>query len=364
MTSLAPGPKRARIVVGVDTHNHMHAAVAVDELGSRLGECHVRANREGYAQLEAWAVSLGRPMAFGVEGTGSYGVGLASWLRRNGYRLVEVNRGDRRSRRMNAKTDALDAEAAARSVLSGESTAVPKSADGTVEMIRQIKIARDTARKGPTSAIVTLKAVTVPAELREQLEGMADKALIGRCSGLRPGPMTTPTASAKHTLRSLAKRWIALNAEIEDHDPILDEPARAHSPNLRDGFGIGADTAAEMLIVFGDNPDRIRSEAAFAKLCGACPIPASSGVTNRHRLSRGRAPTSQRRALPRRHRAHALPPAHHRLHPPTHHRRPLQKRHHPLPQTIPRPRGPPTRHDRPPRTTRLPTHPMKQSLDL
>ena len=288
MTSIAPGPKRARIVVGVDTHKHMHAAVAVDELGSRLGECHVRANREGYAQLEAWAVSLGRPMAFGVEGTGSYGVGVASWLRRNGYRLVEVNRGDRRSRRMNAKTDALDAEAAARSVLSGESTAVAKSADGTVEMIRQIKIARDTARKGPTSAIVTLKAVivTVPAELREQLEGMADKALIGRCCGLGPGPMTTPTASAKHTLRSLAKRWIALNAEIDDHDPILDEPARAHSPNLRDGCGIGADTAAEMLIVFGDNPDRIRSQAAFAKLCGACPIPASSGVTNRHRLSR------------------------------------------------------------------------------
>ena len=84
MTSIAPGPKRARIVVGVDTHKHMHAAVAVDELGSRLGECHVRANREGYAQLEAWAVSLGRPMAFGVEGTGSYGVGVASWLRRNG----------------------------------------------------------------------------------------------------------------------------------------------------------------------------------------------------------------------------------------------------------------------------------------
>ena len=239
MTSIAPGPKRARIVVGVDTHKHMHAAVAVDELGSRLGECHVRANREGYAQLEAWAVSLGRPMAFGVEGTGSYGVGVASWLRRNGCRLVEVNRGDRRSRRMNGKTDALDAEAAARSVLSGESTAVAKSADGTVEMIRQIKIARDTARKGPTSAIVTLKAVivTVPAELREQLEGMADKALIGRCCGLGPGPMTTPTASAKHTLRSLAKRWIALNAEIDDHDPILDEPARAHSPNLRDGCG-------------------------------------------------------------------------------------------------------------------------------
>ena len=288
MASIAPEPERGGIIVGVDTHKHTHAAVAVDELGARLGECVVRANRDGYAQLEAWAVSLGRPTAFGVEGTGSYGVGLASWLRRSGYRLVEVNRGDRRSRRNNGKTDTGDAEAAARSVLSGEATAVPKSADGTVEMIRQVKIARDTARKGRTSAIVTLKAVivTVPAELREQLDGLTDKALIDRCAGLRPGAIDTPVASAKHTLRSLARRWTALNAEIDDHDRILDELTRAHSPSLRDGFGIGADTAAEMLIVFGDNPDRIRSEAAFAKLCGACPIPASSGVTNRHRLSR------------------------------------------------------------------------------
>ncbi len=233
MASIASEPGRRGIIVGVDTHKHTHVAVAVDELGSRVGECCVRANREGYAQLEAWAVSLGRPTAFGVEGTGSYGVGLASWLRRNGYRLVEVNRGDRRSRRANGKTDSLDAEAAARSVLSGEATAVPKSADGAVEMIRHIKIARDTARKGRTTAIVTLKAVivTVPAKLREQLEGLADKALIDRCAGLRPGPVTTPIASAKHALQSLARRWTALDAEVRDHDRILDELTRAHSPN-------------------------------------------------------------------------------------------------------------------------------------
>ena len=129
---------------------------------------------------------------------------MASWLRRSGYRLVEVNRGDRRSRRTNGKTDTLDAEAAARSVLSGEATAVPKSADGAVEMIRQVKIARDTARKARTSAIVTLKAVivTVPAGLRGQLDGLTDKALIGRCAGLQPGTIVTPVASAKHALRS------------------------------------------------------------------------------------------------------------------------------------------------------------------
>lgn len=288
MTSIAPGTERRKIVVGVDTHKYAHVAVAIDELGVRLGEHHASANREGYARLEAWAASIGRVTSWGVEGTGSYGVGLASYLRRNGHRLIEVNRGDRRSRRTNGKTDTLDAEAAARSVLSGEAAAVPKSADGTVEMIRQIKIARDTARKARTAAIVTLKAllVTTPAELREQLEGMTDKVLIDRCASLRPGAISTPTGSAKHSLRTLARRYQALDAEITSHDAILDELTTAHAPTLRDGFGIGADTAAELLIVFGDNPDRVHSEAAFAKLCGACPIPAASGMTNRHRLSR------------------------------------------------------------------------------
>jgi transposase len=187
MTSIAPGTERRKIIVGVDTHKYAHVAVAIDELGVRLGEHHASANREGYARLEAWAASIGRITAWGVEGTGSYGVGLASYLRRNGHRLVEVNRGDRRSRRTNGKTDTLDAEAAARSVLSGEAAAIPKSADGTVEMIRQIKIARDTARKARTAAIVTLKAllVTTPAELREQFDGMTDKVLIARCARSR-----------------------------------------------------------------------------------------------------------------------------------------------------------------------------------
>ena len=288
MTSIAPGVVDGKIIIGVDTHKYAHVAVALDCLGARIGGLHVAANREGYARLEAWAAELGRAAAFGIEGTGSYGAGLASFLRRSGYRVVEVNRGDRRSRRNNAKTDTPDAEAAARSVLSGQAAAVPKSADGTVEMIRQAKIARDTARKGRTAAFVTLKAliVTCPDELRAQLDGLTAKTLVNRCAALRPGAVTSPTASAKHSLRSLARRCQNLDTEIAVHDSILDELTMAHSPSLREGFGIGTDTAAEMLIVFGDNPDRIRSEAAFAKLCGACPIPAASGLTNRHRLSR------------------------------------------------------------------------------
>jgi transposase len=281
-------PER-KIVVGVDTHKHLHVAVALDELGGRVSELTIGADSIGYAALAAWAEQLGRPRAFGIEGTGSYGAGLASFLRRRGHRIVEVDRGDRRGRRSNGKSDTLDAEAAARAVISGSASAIPKSADGVCEMIRQVKIARDTAVKARTQALITLKCIVVnaPAELREQLAPLTDKALLDRCAAFRCGPIESTTASAKHALRALARRWLELAKEIADHDRVLDQLTRAAAPSLRDAFGIGADTAAEMLIVFGDNPERIRSEAAFAKLCGVAPIPASSGKTNRHRLSRG-----------------------------------------------------------------------------
>lgn len=156
-------------------------------------------------------------------------------------------------------------------------------------MIRQVKVARDTAGKSRTAAIITLKTIVVnaPAELRESLDGLADKALIDRCAGFRPGRVVDTTASAKHTLKALAKRWLDLEAEVKSHDVVLGNLTVQASPTLCEGFGIGADTAAEILIVFGDNPARIRSEGAFAKLCGTAPMPASSGMTNRHRLSRG-----------------------------------------------------------------------------
>lgn len=289
MRSMTPLDPSWKIIVGVDTHKHLHVAVAIDTLGTRLGQRIVTADTAGYRELEAWALGLGRVEAFGVEGTGSYGAGIVSLLRRHGHRVVEVNRGDRRARRANGKTDAIDAELAARAVLAGEATAIPKAADGSAEMLRQVKIARDTAVKARTQAIISLKALVVnaPPELREQLDPLKDKTLIDRCAGFRPGPISSPTASVKHALRSLARRWSGLTAEIACHDRVLDTLTTQACPALREGFGIGADTAAEMLIVFGDNPDRIRSEAAFAKLCGACPLPASSGMTNRHRLSRG-----------------------------------------------------------------------------
>ena len=348
--SIAWDDPSVKVIVGVDTHKHEHVAVAINDLGARLATFRAPANRAGYADLVAWARTLGAVEAFGTEGTGSYGAGLASFVRREGLRVVEVNHCDRRKRRNNGKDDTLDAESAARSVLSGIATAIPKSADGTAEMVRQIKIARDTAIKARSAAIVTLKTLLVnaPGALREALEPLTDRKLIERCAALRPGEIIDPTASVKHSLRALAARWRTLAAEIGDHDEALDTLTRRAAPTLREVFGIGPDSAAEMMIVAGDNPTRIRSDAAFAKLCGACPIPASSGVTNRHRLFPRRPPPSQRGALPDRDRPHALAPADHRLRSTSHRRGLVEERHHPLPEALRRPGGLPRTHRRPP----------------
>jgi transposase len=280
---------REAIVVGIDTHKFVHVAVALDARGRRLGALTVAADPGGYAQLLEWARGLGELDRFGVEGCGSYGQGLVSFLRRHGLRPVEAGRPDRRDRRNRGKSDTIDAENAARAVLAGTATAVPKTATGTSEMIRQIKIARDTAVKARTVAIISIKAlvVTCPDDLRHQLQPLSKTKLRERCNALRPGPITGPLAAAKHALRTLARRWIALDEEIRSHDQLLDELTAAAAPRLREAFGIGIDIAAEMLILAGDNFDRIHSEAAFAKLCGACPIPASSGISQRHRLNYG-----------------------------------------------------------------------------
>ncbi|MDA8297569.1 MAG: transposase [Actinomycetota bacterium] len=134
-----------RVIIGVDTHKYIHVAVAINGSGVRIEDRSFPADSGGYLALAQWAEGLGRVEVFGVEGTGSYGAGLASALRRRGYRLVEVNRGNRQARRQAGKSDTADAEIAARQVLAGVANAVPKFADGQVEMIRQVKVAKDTA---------------------------------------------------------------------------------------------------------------------------------------------------------------------------------------------------------------------------
>jgi transposase len=284
-----PDPLRRRIVVGVDTHKYVHVAVALDQVGAVIGSMSVSADRAGYAQLRQWAAGLGERVEFGIEGTGSYGAGLTSSLRRRGHRVIEVNRPARQARYLRGKNDTIDAENAARAVLAGVATAIPKTTDGNVEMIRQVKIAKDTAVKARSQAMITLKTIVVnaPAELREQLEPLGDKQLIEQCRGLRYESMDNPADSACYTLRALADRYHALGQEARRHDRVLATLTERAAPELTSLLGVGDDSAAELLLVAGDNPDRIRSEAALAKLCGACPIPASSGKTSRHRLNRG-----------------------------------------------------------------------------
>lgn len=278
-----------RVVVGVDTHKYVHVAVAIDDLGTVLGAQSFVADTSGYAQLIDWAAGFGGKLTFGIEGTCSYGAGLASAVRRRGIGALEVVRTDRRDRRLRGKSDIIDAQNAATAVLSGLATAVPKSADGTVEMIRQVKVAKDVAVKARAAAMISLKQVIVnaPDDLRQELQPLSKMALVNRCTGLRPGAMTTITAATKHTLRAIARRWQQLNTEIVAHEKVLSELTSRMAPDLAKAFAVGPDTAAEMLIVAGDNPERIRSEAAFARLCGVAPIPASSGMTTRHRLNRG-----------------------------------------------------------------------------
>lgn len=285
--------KRTDVIIGVDTHKDEHVAVAIDGLGGTVGEAlFVPATTTGYTELLDWAVLLGDVYAFGVEGCGSYGSGLAKFLRRNDHKVFEVARPPRRrERRAAGKSDTIDAEHAARVVLSGTGTAIPKVSDGQIEAIRIVKIARDTAVKAHTAAIITLKAVLVTAsdELRATLEKLTDHKLITACAELDVGgDVIDPDVAMRHTLSSIAHRYLDLHEEIKTHSRHLTTLTKAAAPQMLERFGVGFDTTAEILITAGDNTDRIRSEAAFAKLCGVCPIPTGSWKTSgRHRLNRG-----------------------------------------------------------------------------
>jgi len=278
-----------RVTVGVDTHKDAHVAVAKDHLGRHLGENTIPTTPRGYRDLLSWAESHGEVEAWGVEGTGSYGAGLARFLHGAAQVVIEINRPDRTARHMNGKSDPIDAEAAARAVLSGEASAVPKSGDDQVEMIRALRAARSSAIKARTQAINAIKALVVsaPAELREQLRALSAIQLVRTCSRLRPGAITDPMAATKLALRSLAGRHEALAAEIKELDPELLRLTNEAAPRLVELFGVGPDVAGTLLVTAGDNPERLRSEAAFAHLCGVSPIQASSGKTVRHRLNRG-----------------------------------------------------------------------------
>jgi transposase len=282
---------KVEVILGVDTHLDFHTAVAVDHLGRRLGELSVPTTAKDYERLLCWAEGFGPVRCAGIEGTSSYGVGLARHLKAAGISVMEVERPKRRHLRRNGKSDPIDAEAAARTVLAGEAVGEPNSGDGRVEMIRVLRSARQSAVKARTQAANQLQALLVTAseDLRHRLRQLPTKELVATCARFRLGsdPDEVRTAT-KFALRSVARRYEALSREIAELDAQLDRlVAQAAPEELVSLPGIGTDHAATLLIVAGDNPKRLRSEASFASLCGVSPIEASSGKVVRHRLNRG-----------------------------------------------------------------------------
>ena len=285
-----------RVTVGVDTHIDQHVGVALDQFGRRLGTRSVPTTPAGFATLLAWAGGFGVIERIGIEGTGSYGAGLARWLGARGLTIVEVERPHRHGRqvrRRRGKSDPLDAEAAARAVQAGTVTGQPKAGDGQVEMIRTLRLARRSAMKARTQAANQLHAlvVTAPDDLRARLRPLTMTELITLVAAFLPvrtgTALGTPLAAAKLALKGLAIRYRQLSAEIDALDMHLEQLVSTVAPQLLAVKGVGTDIAGALLVAAGDNLERLRSEAAFASLCGVAPIPASSGKTSRHRLSRG-----------------------------------------------------------------------------
>jgi transposase len=274
-----------QITGGVDTHLDVHVAAALDHVGGLLGVQSFAVGPDGYEALLAWLESFGKVGKVGVEGTGSYGAGLARFLTRHGIVVIEVDRPNRAERRRTGKSDPLDATEAARAALSGRAKGLPKSRDGGVEAIRMLLVAKRSARQARVKALVQMRhlVVTAPDELRHRLKGLTTYRLVIACSRLRADRSSDPVvAGAKVALSSLAHRVQSLELEIADLKERLLVLVEQTAPELLGRFGVGPDTAASLLVAAGDNPERLHSEAAFAHLCGVSPIPASSGKTSGH----------------------------------------------------------------------------------
>lgn len=283
--------ENARLVTGgVDTHADVHVAAAVDGNGAMLGVESFPTTRAGYAQLHRWLTGFGTLHRVGVEGTGAYGAGLARYLRGCGVEVIEVDRPNRQLRRRSGKSDTIDAIEAARATLSGRACGLAKSADGDVEAIRVLLVARRSGRDARIKYLNQIRHLgfTAPDELRERLRGVSREHLARTAASLRPTAGTdTVVYATKLAIRTLGRRVLDLEAEARHLDQLLETLVRRTAPTLVDVYGVGIHSAAILLVAAGDNPHRLRNEAAFAHLCGVAPLPASSGKTHRHRLNPG-----------------------------------------------------------------------------
>jgi transposase len=274
---------------GVDTHADAHVAAALDGIGGLLGVREFPVSPAGYARLLDWLRGFGTVCLVGIEGTGSYGAGLARHMAAAGVRVVEVDRSDRQDRRRQGKSDPLDAVSAARAALSGRASGAPRGRDGQVEAIRVLMVAKRTARAERTQTINQARSliVTGPDGLRARFSQLTPAGLVAQLAALRPRPGSMVRYHTLLSLRELGRRAEFLDGQIDRLDELIVPLVTARAPGLLALYGAGPDTAAILLIAAGDHPSRLRSEAAWAHLCGTAPIPASSGRVARHRLNPG-----------------------------------------------------------------------------
>jgi transposase len=276
------------VVAGADTHADTIHVAAITMTGALVADREFPTTRTGYAAAIAFLASLGRVERIGVEGTASYGAGFTRAAIAAGIEVVEVTRAVKSTRRLKGKSDRLDAYSAARTALSGDGLAVPKD-DDTLGL-RALHIARRSAVKHRTAVINQIKAllISAPDAVREKYRGLTTLKMIEAIARARPDALTDPIAQSVLTAaKMLAQHVQFLEAQADTLDAQIDALVTAANPGLRAAYGVGSDTAAQLLITAGLNPHRLRSEAAFAALCGVALVPASSGKTTRHRLARG-----------------------------------------------------------------------------
>lgn len=277
------------LAAGIDTHKDTHALCIIDRVGSILATGIFSADSAGY---ESIAHAIGSPdncIIVGIEGTGSYGAGVKRRLEELGYEVVEVIRPKREKRRIgDHKNDLIDAERAARDALSGKASARPKAGTGWVEALRFRMVAREAAVRESTSAANSIHAlmITAPDPIREQFSKMSTKKMMGLLSEKRK-VRDECEAAIWDSLRSLALSWQNAKKRADEQEECMLGLLRTNAPALLDMYCCGTISAARLAIAAGDNPERLETEAAFASLCGASPIEASSGKVKRHRLNRG-----------------------------------------------------------------------------
>jgi len=279
------------VVGGVDTHKDLHVAAVVDQHDRVLASDFFPTTRHGYKTMVNWMRSFGTIERIGVECTGSYGAGLMRYLHHTGIDILEVTAPDKTDRRKRGKNDCIDAENAAHAAYAGIRTVTPKTRAGMVESLRVLKMCRKTAVAARRVALqmIQMNIVSAPDELRDQLRNLSRMLLIRTLAAWRLDltDFRHITTAYRIAFKSLARRYLELHDEIADLDEMIAGLVDELAPALISRNAVGYESAAQLLITAGDNPERLRSEASFAALCGVSPIPASSGKFQRHRLNRG-----------------------------------------------------------------------------